>query len=1423
MMLNGLQNSSKTLLVDTAPAKLQSVDAETTEQVSFSELLKLKEKQLQHELEASASSLAVAFASLQTASSGPLLPFPAFETSNAASGDEISKIAAEPLSQPAAKPLGTSDLFSTPQTSLARPGMTDAKISSSTTADMPVSGNVSQQASIKTNEQDQLPQTLPGAVLPVANGVSSVQPPVQFNDPTFTSKLATSTSVERQVTSSATSTSLNNDSSRVTTTSAGDGQNSASTLENSTMVERQRPDLTVFNMQDVSRSAKTTNAVQESTANTSSVSSNFSETEQPGAGENTRANNLIADAVNPDLKSAPVKTFAEVHAQSLPVREEKTGPTIQQGVKAGVGQTSANPASTIPPSSSFTDETGDGIAQAENQIHDKSLSVREADSENSIEDAVREPVLFTAKQQISGFTEVGSDQAASLPSLSDEPADNEPAPMRRPVETLIQSSVPPIDTYAKDNSQHLVGYVDGGGIVDKHVSSIPTSVDSNMTSVPGKTGEVGDIEAFNHSELENFDAVQTPMKSSYMEDDKAIDLVATNSTTSEPSQEVISSKTSNNNSALDELSSALRHSDNAAANEKEPVQNTVNFSTKENTDEPSVIGQDVFPAANSRNDIEMIDNTFAASMENDGSITKLDASPNVPEDEPQESKKNIFTRMEKLSLSEKVDVDVVPHAETINEVDQDPFARMTFDGNDVVPNPGFTSSSRDIESFDQALNKAESMRPGSVSVSDPQEIEGPRGQATEDDFVGTTEQRQPGAGTAELQNRWESMDVRQVGSSIFAPDVKSPLINPVSTQSVSSSEQTNASLEKDSDAVVSSRKVTSSPIQQDPIQVERTVLEKKVTLAPETFEMASDSSKSSVELPLDELHVSVDKSGTSVISSGDNVKTGIDLQKFSEAVPSEIKNDSAEVWKPKTIQPETRTDDVVGRRVKIDVETQPARSMENGAKLSEEIDPEEMKLTPELSVVEATEGNQDIFEVSEAVTSNSRMNPVKVDRSEKDSSVETGEQIQPGQISSGVAPISDISKKDAKSANVNLLEKESGPLPEQETDPVLFAENQSARASQQTEATMSENPAFVSNDLNGLQASSSGKDVNISQANTMVSVKSDLSEKMVVENTNVQTAPMSAPFEPLPQTFGEVVTQSGLPQGAKTLSGDAAIHHELPADRPAKSVPESVPGNEVEPDSQLKSKAFDAPAMEPKAKLDANSIKSTDDPEPGISTVPVSTEFVYEPTESAQFKHQTVEEVESPGKVKSTVKEEKASPAEKQPKMNQAPDIAAPANSPVKEPMAVKSGGNIPLSQLHADLKEVVQQLVRNLNPNLKDGPTSMRLQLNPRELGAIDVQMVSDSHGVHVTFFAEQASTGKLLETQLDQLRGSLVDSGVHLSGLDIGQHNQFGQKGGSFEQGSNLTQDFSRDFPKAQTVRQENTGPEKSLGRTSDIDYLI
>lgn len=114
-----------------------------------------------------------------------------------------------------------------------------------------------------------------------------------------------------------------------------------------------------------------------------------------------------------------------------------------------------------------------------------------------------------------------------------------------------------------------------------------------------------------------------------------------------------------------------------------------------------------------------------------------------------------------------------------------------------------------------------------------------------------------------------------------------------------------------------------------------------------------------------------------------------------------------------------------------------------------------------------------------------------------------------------------------------------------------------------------------------------------------------------------------------------------------------------------------------------------------------------------------------------------------------------------------------------------------------------------------------MHLQLNPKELGAIEVDMVSSSQGVQVTFFAEQASTGRLLETQLNQLRDSLIDAGVQLSGLNIGQHNSQGQKGGAFSQEPNLAPFTQQHFGDRKLDDAPTT--ERSIGQSGEVDYRV
>ncbi|MBI5943515.1 MAG: flagellar hook-length control protein FliK [Chloroflexi bacterium] len=159
-----------------------------------------------------------------------------------------------------------------------------------------------------------------------------------------------------------------------------------------------------------------------------------------------------------------------------------------------------------------------------------------------------------------------------------------------------------------------------------------------------------------------------------------------------------------------------------------------------------------------------------------------------------------------------------------------------------------------------------------------------------------------------------------------------------------------------------------------------------------------------------------------------------------------------------------------------------------------------------------------------------------------------------------------------------------------------------------------------------------------------------------------------------------------------------------------------------------------------------------------------------------------------------------------------------------KESLVVKDAGKLSATQVDTALvADVLQQITSQMKVKIKSGNSSMRLQLNPKDLGAIDVQMVRNPQGVSVTFFAEQAATGQLLETQLNQLRQSLKDAGVQLAGLNISQYDQPKQEGGFYKQEPHFSQYSQRSAPQTESAGKERERPERVVRSATEVDYLI
>jgi flagellar hook-length control protein FliK len=83
-----------------------------------------------------------------------------------------------------------------------------------------------------------------------------------------------------------------------------------------------------------------------------------------------------------------------------------------------------------------------------------------------------------------------------------------------------------------------------------------------------------------------------------------------------------------------------------------------------------------------------------------------------------------------------------------------------------------------------------------------------------------------------------------------------------------------------------------------------------------------------------------------------------------------------------------------------------------------------------------------------------------------------------------------------------------------------------------------------------------------------------------------------------------------------------------------------------------------------------------------------------------------------------------------------------------------------------------VRQVGQRIENLVKSDRTALEIQLVPEQLGKIDLKLASTPQGTSIVIQAENPATGWLLEQNLPQLRQTLAEAGVQLSGLSVGQN---------------------------------------------------
>lgn len=116
------------------------------------------------------------------------------------------------------------------------------------------------------------------------------------------------------------------------------------------------------------------------------------------------------------------------------------------------------------------------------------------------------------------------------------------------------------------------------------------------------------------------------------------------------------------------------------------------------------------------------------------------------------------------------------------------------------------------------------------------------------------------------------------------------------------------------------------------------------------------------------------------------------------------------------------------------------------------------------------------------------------------------------------------------------------------------------------------------------------------------------------------------------------------------------------------------------------------------------------------------------------------------------------------------------AASQLQNQQPVISNTHQSLSTVNDELsaKLVLSQVTDNVKATIDAGRETIRLQLQPENLGKVDVRISRGSDGLQLTFTTETPSTSRLLQSTLNQLQQSLTEAGVKVGNMSVAYQGQ-------------------------------------------------
>jgi flagellar hook-length control protein FliK len=146
---------------------------------------------------------------------------------------------------------------------------------------------------------------------------------------------------------------------------------------------------------------------------------------------------------------------------------------------------------------------------------------------------------------------------------------------------------------------------------------------------------------------------------------------------------------------------------------------------------------------------------------------------------------------------------------------------------------------------------------------------------------------------------------------------------------------------------------------------------------------------------------------------------------------------------------------------------------------------------------------------------------------------------------------------------------------------------------------------------------------------------------------------------------------------------------------------------------------------------------------------------------------------------------------------------------------------NEPARLAEAQSTEVLRQISRQIAGSSQTGSQTIRIQLHPEDLGQIELRITSSSQGTQVSLIADQAATGKLLETHITQLKQTLTDAGIQMANVHVGQ--QAPQQNYRDPQSNHSSPRHNANYDNKNSMGMDEIVSNQSRSNNSLVDYRI